>query len=98
MAPRRAAFSTTVLGPSTWQVSTSAPWLIRLLAASASFTGMDQSPVKMTCSVAFGLASLAPMAEALMLRRTWGIGLAATNPSFADLVILPATMPLHLLA
>ena len=56
MMPRRAAVSTTVFGPSTWQVMTSTPWSIRLLAASASLTGIDQSPVKMTWVVIFGLA------------------------------------------
>ena len=81
MAPRRAAFSTIVFGPSTWQVRTSTPWSIRLLVASASLTGIDQSPVKITCVVAFGLASLAPSVKALMLRSTCGIGLAATKPS-----------------
>jgi hypothetical protein len=44
-------------------------------------TGIDQSPVKITCRVTFGLASLAPSRKALMLRSTCGIGLAATKPS-----------------
>src|ERR1700755_2824628 len=65
-----------VFGPSTWQVRTSTPWSIRLLVASASLTGIDQSPVKITCVVAFGLAGLAPSVHALMLRSTCGVGLA----------------------
>src|ERR1700684_4736585 len=93
MAPRRAAVSTIVFGPSTWQVRTSTPWSIRLLVASASLTGIDQSPVKITCVVAFGLASLAPSVKALMLRSTCGIGLAATKPSLPDLVEWPAPQP-----
>src|SRR3977135_4572148 len=90
MAPRRAAFSTIVFGPSTWQVSTSTPWSIRLLVASASLTGIDQSPVKITCVVAFGLASLAPSVKALMLRSTCGIGFAATKTSLPLFVGEPA--------
>ena len=51
---------------------TSAPASTRLLAASASFTGIDQSPVNMTCNVAFGLASRAPSMNALTLRSSFG--------------------------
>jgi hypothetical protein len=72
---------------------TSTPASTRLLVASASFTGIDQSPVKMTCKVALGLASRAPSMKALTLRRSCGIGLAATKPSFPVLVEWPATMP-----
>src|SRR6202161_4864743 len=85
MAPRRAAVSTIVFGPSTWQVRTSTPWSIRLLVAASSLTDIDQSPVKITCVVAFGLASLAPSVNALMLRSTCGIGLAAAKPSVPGL-------------
>ena len=42
------------LGLSTWQVTTSTPWSIMLLAASASLTGMDQSPVKISWQVILG--------------------------------------------
>jgi hypothetical protein len=46
-------------GPSTWQVMTSQPASISALAASASRTGIDHSPVKITCTVAFGFTDLA---------------------------------------
>ena len=74
-------------------VSTSTPWSTRLLAASASLDGIDQSPVKMTAVVAFGLTERAPSVNELMLRRTWGMGLAAMNPSLFDFVVMPATIP-----
>ena len=75
--PRRSAVSITTFGLSTWQVRTSTPWLIKLVAASASLTGIAQSPVKITCTVAFGFTLRAPRVKALMLRNTWGIGFAA---------------------
>jgi len=56
-------------------------------------TGIDQSPVKITWQVAFGLASFAPSVKALMLRRTCGIGFAATKPTLPLLLVWPATMP-----
>ncbi len=95
MTPRFSAVSTSTLGPSTWQVITSQPLSIRLLVASASFTGIDQSPVKITEVVMSGFTERAPRVKALMLRSTWGIGLAATKPSLADLLIWPATTPLR---
>ena len=52
--PRRSAVSTTTFGLSTWQVTTSTPWSTRLLVASASLTGSDQSPVKITWVVMVG--------------------------------------------
>ncbi len=85
--PRFSAVSTTTFGLSTWQVSTSTPWSIRLLAASASFTGIDHSPVKMTRVVMLGSTERAPMVKALMLRSTCGIGLAAMKPSFLVLLV-----------
>src|SRR5258708_4562516 len=91
--PARSAVSITTLGLSTWQVTTSTPWEIMLLVASASLTGIDQSPVKIAWVVAFGLTERAPRVKALMLRRTWGIGLAATKPSLPLLLVWPATMP-----
>ena len=91
--PRLAAVSTTTLGPSTCIVNTSMPWSARLLVASASFTGMLQSPVKITVVVMSGLTDLAPSVKALMLRSTCGIGLAATKPIFLLLVMWPATTP-----
>ena len=80
--PRRSAVSTITFGLSTWQVITSMPWSIRLLAASASFTGSDQSPVKMSWVVIFGSTLLRAEVKALMLRSTCGIGLAAMKPIF----------------
>ena len=68
---------------------------MRLLVASASLTGIDQSPVKMTVQVIFGSTLRAPSSKALMLRRTCGMGFAATNPVFFDFVVWPATMPLR---
>jgi hypothetical protein len=84
--PRFSAVSITTLGLSTWQVTTSTPWSARLLVASASLTGIDQSPVKITCTVMVGSTERAPSVKALMLRSTCGIGLAATKPNFLVLV------------
>src|SRR5712691_11402221 len=86
LAPRFSAVSTTTLGASTWQVITSQPASTSAFTASASRTGSDQSPVKMTWTTAFGLVFLAPSMKELMLLRTDAIGLAATNPSLPDLV------------
>ena len=47
---------------------------------------MDHSPVKITETVIEGSTERAPMAKLLTLIRTCGIGLAATKPSFLDLV------------
>src|SRR5436305_3236315 len=88
--PRFSAVSRINLGESTWQVRTSMPWSTSELAASASFTGMNQSPVKMTVVVMEGFTDFAPRVNALMLRRTWGIGVAAMKPSLLVLVVLPA--------
>src|SRR5215470_3665737 len=84
--PRFSAVSTTTLGASTWQVITSQPASISALTASASRTGSDQSPVKITWTTAFGLVFLAPSMKELMLFSTIAIGLAATKPIFPDLV------------
>jgi hypothetical protein len=91
--PRRSAVSTTTFGPSTWQVTTSIPWSAMALVASASFTGIDQSPVKMTCTVIEGSTLRAPSAKLLTLISTCGIGLAAMKPSFLVFVAWAATMP-----
>ena len=80
--PRRSAVSMITFGPSTWQVMTSMPWSARLLVASASFTGIDQSPVKITVVVMDGSTERAPSAKLLTLISTCGIGLAAMKPSF----------------
>src|ERR1700684_1594887 len=87
--PRFSPVSMTTFGPSTWQVMTSQPASTSALAASASRTGSDQSPVKITCTVAFGLVFFAPSMKELMLLSTDAIGLAATNPSLFDLVDKP---------
>src|SRR5260221_11084121 len=93
LAPRFSAVSTTTLGPSTWQVMISHPASIKALTASASRTGSDQSPVKMTCTTAFGLVDLAPSMNELMLLSTEAIGFAATKPSLFDAVDRPAATP-----
>src|SRR5580658_400123 len=93
LTPRFSAVSTTTLGPSTWQVMTSQPASIKAFTPSASRTGNDQSPVKMTCTTAFGLVDLAPSMNELMLLSTIEMGFAATNPSLLDLVDKPAATP-----
>ncbi len=93
MTPRPSAVSITTFGPSTWQVSTSQPASTRALAASASRTGIDHSPVKITCTLAEGFTLRTPSAKELMLRSTVPIGLAATKPSLPVFVDRPAAMP-----
>src|SRR6202051_4716262 len=93
LTPRCSAVSITTLGPSTWQVSTSQPASTRAPAASASRTGSDQSPVKITCTVALGLTERAPSRTELMLLRTLEIGFAATKPILLVLVERPAATP-----
>src|SRR5580693_2001191 len=93
LTPRFSAVSITTFGLSTWQVITSLPASTRALVASASRTGSDQSPVKMTWTVEFGLVLLAPSMNELMLLSTEAIGLAATKPSLFDLVDRPAATP-----
>src|ERR1700739_4773136 len=90
LTPRFSAVWMTTFGPSTWQVTTSQPASTSAFAASASRTGSDQSPVKMTWTVALGLVLLAPSMKELMLLNTIEIGLAATNPSLLLLVDRPA--------
>ena len=84
----------TTFGPSTWQVMTSQPASTKAFAASASRTGSDQSPVKITCTVALGLTERAPSRTELMLLSTLAIGFAATNPILLALVERPAATPL----
>src|ERR1700733_5855256 len=93
LTPRFSAVSTTTFGPSTWQVMTSQPASIRAFTASASRTGSDQSPVKITWTVALGFVFLAPSMKELMLLSTEAIGFAATKPSLFDLVDKPAATP-----
>src|ERR1700738_4132491 len=91
--PRPSAVWITTLGPSTWQVMRSQPASTRALVASASRTGSDHSPVKITCTVAAGLTVRAPVRKELMLRSTTPIGLAATKPSLPDFDAAPAATP-----
>src|SRR5580704_8595184 len=91
--PRFSAVSITTLGPSTWQVMTSQPASTKAFAASASRTGSAQSPVKITCTTAFGLVFLTPSRNELMLFNTSDMGLAATKPILFDLVQRPAATP-----
>src|ERR1700686_4592195 len=86
LTPRFSAVSITTFGPSTWQVITSQPASINAFTASASRTGSDQSPVKITCTTAFGLVDLAPSMKELMLLSTIEIGFAAIKPILLALV------------
>ena len=61
--------------------------------ASASRTGSDQSPVKITWTVALGLVVRAPVRKELMLRSTMPIGFAATKPSLPVFDARPAATP-----
>src|SRR6266851_2837103 len=92
-APRLSAVWMTTFGLSTWQVMTSQPASMSALVASASRTGIDQSPVKITWTEALGLVFLAPSRKELMLLSTVPIGLAATKPSLSDFVHSPAATP-----
>src|SRR5579862_150756 len=91
--PRFSAVEMTTFGLSTWQVTMSQPASTSALVASASRTGSDQSPVKMTWTAAFGFVVLAPSSTELMLLSTDAIGLAATNPILFDFVDRPAATP-----
>src|SRR5215470_17134168 len=86
LTPRFSAVSITTFGASTWHVMTSQPASTSALTASASRTGSDQSPVKMTCTTALGLVFFAPNITELILLSTDAIGLAATNPILFDFV------------
>src|ERR1700727_1074439 len=93
LTPRFSPVSMTTFGPSTWQVMTSQPASNSAFAASASRTRSDQSPVKITCAVAFGLTERAPSRTELMLLSTIPIGLAATKPILLDFVEGPQATP-----
>src|SRR5271166_4781935 len=93
ITPRFSPVSMTTFGPSTWQVMTSQPASTSAFAASASRTGIDQSPVKITWTVAFGLTDRAPSRTELMLLKTLEIGFAATKPILFDVVQAPAATP-----
>src|SRR5437764_14841734 len=79
LIPWRSAVSITTFGLSTWQAITSQPAVISALVASASRTGIDQSPVMIICTVACGLTLRTPIVKAVTLRSTMAIGLAATK-------------------
>src|SRR6478735_1930461 len=93
LTPRPSAVSMTTFGLSTWQVMTSQPASTSALVASASRTGSDHSPVKITRTVAFGLTLFAPSNTELMLERTDGIGFAATKPILPPGADRPAATP-----
>ena len=71
----------------------SAPPLIRAVAASVSFGGLNHSFTHTTLVEMAGLTLCAPSVKLLMLRSTSGIGTEATTPSTLLLVILPAITP-----
>src|SRR5213595_1277758 len=62
-------------------IRTSAPPLIREVAASVSFGGLNQSPTHTTLVLTFGFTDCAPSVKLLMLRTTSGIGIEPTTPS-----------------
>jgi hypothetical protein len=61
-----------------WLVSTSAPWLISVSAASRSRGGSNQAFSHTTLTSAFGLAARMPRVKALMPCTTSGTGKPAT--------------------
>src|SRR5574343_1607986 len=67
--------------------NTSAPWLIRLWAASPSFGGSNQVLTHTTLTLALGFTLWAPSENALMLRSTSGMGKEPTKPRVLDLVM-----------
>src|SRR5574343_1146572 len=73
--------------------STSAPPLMRLVAASVSFGGSNQAFTHTTLVLILGLELCAPKVKLLILRITSGMGTEATTPRVLDLVILPAITP-----
>src|SRR3989344_5376460 len=92
----RLPFSCAVLstaGESVFWNNTSAPPLIRLVAASVSLGGLNHSFTQTTLVLILGLTDCAPSVKLLMLRITSGIGTEPTTPSVLDLVMAPAMMP-----
>ena len=92
----RLPFSSAVLSTAAESVfwnSTSAPPLIRDVAASVSLGGLNHSLTHTTLVLIFGLTDCAPMVKLLMLRTTSGMGMEATTPKVLFLVILPAITP-----
>ena len=80
-------------GESVFCIKTSAPPLIKAVAASVSLGGLNHSLTHTTLVLTFGLTDWAPKVKLLMLRTTSGIGTEATTPKVLDLVILPAITP-----
>src|ERR1035437_7486352 len=80
-------------GESVFWNRTSAPPLMRLVAASGSFGGSNQPFTHTTLVLIFGLLDCAPSVKLLMLRITSGIGIDATTPRVLVLVILRAITP-----
>src|ERR1019366_362905 len=74
-------------------IKTSAPWSIRLCAASPSLGGSNHLLTQTTRVVTFGLTLCAPSVNESMLRMTSGIGIEPTTPSMFDFVMAPATTP-----
>ena len=80
-------------GESVFWNKTSAPPLIKLVAASVSFGGLNHSLTHTTLVLILGLLVCAPKVKLLMLRITSGIGTDATTPRVPVLLILPAIRP-----
>src|SRR5512140_877643 len=80
-------------GESVFCISTSAPPLMRDVAASVSLGGLNQSPTHTTLVLTLGVTDCAPSVKLLMLRTTSGIGIEPTTPRVLVLVILPAITP-----
>ena len=74
-------------------ISTSAPPLIRAVAASVSLGGLNHSLTHTTLVLIFGLTDCAPSVKLLMLRITSGMGIEPTTPTVPLLLILPAITP-----
>src|SRR3989339_1065175 len=80
-------------GESVFWNNTSAPPLIRLVAASVSLGGSNQPFTHTTLVFTLGLLLCAPSVKALILRTTSGIGIEPTTPSVLVLVMAPAITP-----
>jgi hypothetical protein len=92
----RLPFSSAVLstaGESVFCISTSAPPLIRAVAASVSLGGSNHSLTQTTLVLIFGFTLCAPSVKLLMLRITSGMGTEPTTPRTLVLVMEPAITP-----
>jgi hypothetical protein len=90
--PFSCAFFSTA-GESVFCISTSAPWLMRLSAASPSLGGSNHLLTHTTFVLTFGFTLCAPRVNELMLRMTSGMGTEPTTPSVLLLVMPPAMTP-----